>query len=100
MKTSSYRKGYQVEHFCRELLRKNYNALVIRSARSLGPADIVAILPDRREIWLIQVKQAEAPKDVERLQRLFKNLKALEGEYAVKPKLFMKVGGRYRFIDL
>jgi hypothetical protein len=48
MKTSPYRKGYQVEHFCRELLREKYNALVIRSSRSLGPADIIAIMPDKK----------------------------------------------------
>jgi len=100
MKTSAYKKGYQVEHFCRELLKKRYNALVIRSARSLGPADIVAIMPDRREIWLIQVKQAEAPNDLAKLRMIFKNLKALEGEYTVKPKAFMKVRGRYEFIDI
>jgi len=98
--TSSYKKGYHVEHFCREVLQKIFNALVVRSARSLGPADIVAILPGSREIWLVQVKQAEAPRDTEKLKKLFKDLKALEGEYTVKAKAFMKVGGRYRFIDL
>jgi hypothetical protein len=100
MKTPPYKRGYQVEHYCRELLRKDHNALVIRSSRSLGPADIIAIMPDRGEIWLIQVKQMDAPKNPEKLAEMFKDLKKLEGEYKVKPKAFMRVKGKYQFIDI
>ena len=99
MKTTPYKKGYQVEHFCREKLRE-MGALVIRSSRSLGPADIIAIFPENKEIWLIQVKQEDAPEDQSRLAERFKDLKALEGEYKVKPKAFMKVKGKYQFIDI
>jgi Holliday junction resolvase len=98
-KTTPYRKGYQVEHFCREKLRE-MGALVIRSSRSLGPADIIAIMPNRGEIWLIQVKQMDAPKNQEKLAEMFKDLKKLEGTYKVKPKAFMRVKGKYQFIDI
>jgi len=94
-----YRYGYLVETRCRELLRKG-GALVIRSSRSIGPADIVAIWPDKKEVWLVQVKKMDVPDDVKKLRREFKDLVSLAGTYKVKPYLFAKKGGRYTFIPL
>ena len=45
---SKYAKGYKVEHSCREKLRE-VGAIVVRSAASKGPADLVAIFPEKRE---------------------------------------------------
>ena len=96
-----YQYGYIVEHECRRRLREKYGAkYVVRSSRSLGPADIIAIFPDRREIWLIQVKKEEAPKDLSKLQQRFKELVQLGGEYRVIPYAFMKLKGKYTFIPL
>jgi len=94
-----YRHGYIVETRCRNILRKD-GAVVIRSSRSLGPADLVAIWPDKNEIWLIQVKKMEAPDDTEKLRKKFKELCSLAGTYKVKPYLFAKRKGRYTFIPL
>lgn len=98
-RSSPYRYGYLVEHRCRELLRK-MGATVFRSAASKGAADLIAIFPEQHEIWLVQVKKAEAPKKPETLQRRFKDLKALAGNYTVKAILFAKKGGRYKFIEV
>ena len=96
-----YRYGYVVEHECRKRLKQKYGAkYVVRSSRSLGPADLIAIFPDRREIWLIQVKKEEAPKSPETLKRRLKELVELSGEYRVIPYAFMKVKGRYSLIRL
>lgn len=90
-----------VEHECRKRLKQKYGAkYVVRSSRSLGPADLIAIFPDRREIWLIQVKKEEAPKSPETLKRRLKELVELSGEYRVIPYAFMKVKGRYSLIRL
>jgi len=96
-----YQYGYIVEHECRKRLKQKYGAkYVIRSSRSLGPADLIAIFPERREIWLIQVKKEQAPKDLSKLQQRFKTLVELGGEYQVIPYAFMKVKGKYNLIKL
>jgi len=96
-----YRYGYLVEHECRRRLREKLAAkYVIRSSRSLGPADLIAVFPEKREIWLIQVKKAEAPEGAKALRRMFKELISLSGKYRVIPYAFMKVKGRYTFINL
>jgi len=97
--SKQYKYGYLVEHRCREILRGK-GAIVIRSAGSKGLADLVAIFPDRKEIWLVQVKKAEAPNDTSKLKEKFRDLASLSGTYTCKPLLYMKVKGKYEFIDL
>jgi len=94
-----YKYGYLVECRCRQLLSED-GAVVIRSSRSLGPADIIAIWPDKKEIWLVQAKKMDAPDDIEKLRKKFKDLVSLAGTYKVKPYLFAKKKGRYTFIPL
>ena len=96
-----YRKGYIVELRCKELLKEFGAAHVIRSSRSLTPADLVAIFPDRGEIWLVQVKAGrEAPRDISKLKKEFKELAKLKGTYQVKTLVFMKKEGRYCFFEI
>lgn len=97
--SKQYRHGYEVESRCRELLRER-GAVVVRSAGSKGLADLVAIFPEKKEIWLVQVKKAEAPRDLSKLKEKFRGLASLSGTYTCKPVLFMKVGGKYSFIPL
>jgi len=97
----TYRKGYVVELRCKELLKNAGATHVIRSSRSLTPADLVAIFGDRREIWLVQVKAGrEAPKDVLKLREEFSELAKLKGTFEVKTFVFMKKEGKYTFIEI
>jgi len=96
---SAYRYGYLVEHRCRELLKQK-GAYVIRSSRSLGVADLIALFPDQNEIWLVQCKKAEAPKDLSKLHKKFQDLYILAGTYRVRPFVFIKKEGRYTFIEV
>jgi len=98
---SKYKTGYFIELKAKDELLKQGAAIVVRSARSLSPADLIAIFPDRREIWLVQCKKEEAPKDTSKLQQRFKELKALEGTYTCKAVAYMKKDGRkYQFIGV
>jgi Holliday junction resolvase len=96
---TSYGKGYRVEREARGKLRQ-LGAVVFRSAGSHGIADLVALNPQLREVWLVQVKKAEAPKRESTLKRRFKALKELEGTYRVKACVYMKREGKYRFIEI
>lgn len=73
--------------------------LVMRSARSRGPADLIAVFPGRQEIWLVQVK-AEDVRSARDLAERFKDLKSLEGDYRLMPVLFAKLRGQYQFLFL
>uniref|UniRef100_A0A7J3JQU3 Holliday junction resolvase n=1 Tax=Ignisphaera aggregans TaxID=334771 RepID=A0A7J3JQU3_9CREN len=94
-----YKYGYLVELRAKEKLEQLGAKIVIRSSRSLTPADLVALFPDRREIWLIQVKKMEV-KDTSKLKEKFSELATLSGTYTVVPCLFAKNRGRYEFIKL
>jgi len=98
---SKYKTGYFIELKAKDELLKNGATIVVRSARSLTPADLIAIFPDRKEIWLVQCKaKQQAPKRKSTLQRLFKNLKSLEGTYTCKAVAYMKQGKKYTFIEV
>jgi len=98
---SQYKAGYLVELKAKDELLKLGAAIVVRSARSLTPADLIAIFPDRKEIWLVQCKaKQQAPKNKKTLQRRFKELKALEGTYTCKAVAYMKQGKKYAFIEV
>ena len=96
---SSYKAGYRIELKAKDRLKK-MGFTVIRSARSLTEADLVAIQPKKREIWLIQCKKQEAPKDPKKLAEKYGDLKKLEGTYVVKTYIYAKRRGRYQFIEV
>jgi len=97
---SRYRSGYLVELKARDELIKQGAKIVVRSARSLSPTDLVAIFPDKKEIWLVQCKKEEAPENLETLQNRFRELKSFEGTYNCKAYVYMKKHGKYEFIEV
>jgi hypothetical protein len=97
---SKYRSGYLIELKAKDELLKQGAAIVVRSAKSLSPADLIAMFPDQKEIWLVQCKKEEAPKDLTRLTERFKDLKALEGTYTCKAYAYMKKEGKYQFLEV
>jgi len=101
IRLSSYKSGYLVELKARdELLRKGAK-IVVRSSRSLTPIDLIALFPEKKEIWVVQVKgKQSAPKNIDVLKEKFKELKDLEGNYICRAFLYMKVGRKYNFIPL
>lgn len=97
--TPAYKRGYIIERKCFEKLKQmGFN--VYRSAGSHGLADLIAINKNTHEIWLIQVKKDEAPKNLEKLKEKFTDLKSFDSQYNLKTFLFIKVEGRYNFIKL
>lgn len=96
---SAYKRGYAVERYCAEKLRQ-MGFYVYRSAGSRGLADIIAINPKDNEIWLIQVKKEDAPRDLDKLRERFSGLKNLDGQYSLKSFIFIKVKNRYDFVKL
>lgn len=98
---TSYYRGYMVEWECKQKLQKKGAKLVVRSAGSRTPSDLIAFFPERNEIWLIQVKIGKGmPKKEETVRRRFKDLIELKGDYKVKPYVFTKKDKRYEFIEL
>jgi hypothetical protein len=101
MPNPSYKSGYLVELKARDELKKLGATHVVRSSRSLTPVDLIAIFPDRKQIWLVQCKaKQEAPKDIGKLSKRFENLVDLSGQYTVCPLVYMKKNGKYQFIEV
>jgi len=98
--TSRYKAGYVIELKAKEDLLKQGAELVVRSSRSLTPIDLIAIYPEKNEIWLIQCKKQEAPKNPAAITERYSALKKLKGTYICKTYLYAKKGGRYRFIEV
>jgi Holliday junction resolvase len=79
---SPYRKGVRYEYYVKQLLEeKGY--LVVRTAGSHGPFDLVAIDKEKREILLVQVtKKKSIPSELK------KELASLAGTYTVKSLVY------------
>jgi len=98
---SSYRRGYWIELKAKDRLKKLGAKIVVRSAQSRTPIDLIAIFPDRKEIWLVQCKaKREAPKNLNKLRKEFQHLTELGGTYTVHPIIYMKKEGKYQFMEL
>ena len=83
MPRSTYRKGARYEYYVKQKLEeKGY--LVVRTAGSHGPFDLIAIDTQKREILLVQVKKSKYIPNKEK-----EALAALAGDYRVKPLLYM-----------
>jgi Holliday junction resolvase-like predicted endonuclease len=96
-----YKYGHKIELKAKDELIKKGATIVVRSARSLTPIDLIAFFPDRKEIWLIQCKaKKQAPKHKTTLQRRLKDLKTLEGTYTCKAIAYMKQDNKYTFIEV
>jgi len=99
LKHPSYAYAKQVEYEARNRLLQEGASLVVRSAGSRSPADLIAIFPKKGEIWLVQVK-AQDVEEMGDLRTKFWALKSLEGMYELKAALFAKQKGRYQFLLL
>ncbi|MCC6051572.1 MAG: hypothetical protein LM580_12740 [Thermofilum sp.] len=90
MPRSPYKRGARYEYYVKQLLEeKGY--LVVRTAGSHGPFDLIAVDKEKREILLVQVtKRKHLPAELKR------ELASLAGTYAVKPVVY-QLG---RWIDL
>jgi len=97
---TKYRSGYLVELKAKDELLKQGAKIVVRSSRSLSPADLIAIFPDKKEIWLIQCKKEQAPKDPIKLKEKLIQLLALTGNYTCKAYAYMKKDKKYQFIEV
>jgi len=95
-----YRKGYVVELKAKEQLSRLGATLIIRSAGSKSPADLIAVFPQTREIWFVQVKSGLMPKSLEALKRRFQILSELRGDYTCKGVVYLKRGGHYEFVEV
>ena len=86
----SYVKGRAKEHYVIEKLKRLGADLIIRSSRSLGPADLVAVFLEKREIWFIQVKYAKEGVNIEKLREKYKELEALRGQFTCKSGFYAR----------
>lgn len=97
---SAYKKGRRVEHYIKSLLKELGAVYIIRSAGSRGLADLVAIFPLKKEIWLIQVKGGKNTPSLSFLREKYKGLRELEGVYILRSKIAVKKGNRYIIVDI
>jgi len=84
-------KGRRRENYIKQKLKEKGFDLVVRSAGSKGPADLIAISLKKREIWFIQVKgpgDTASPSELEELAQL-------EGTFKVRALVIYKAGMRY-----
>jgi Holliday junction resolvase len=79
---SPYRKGARYEYYVKQKLEeKGY--LVVRTAGSHGPFDLIALDIEKREILLVQVtKRKSLPTELKR------KLASLAGTYVVRPIVY------------
>ena len=75
---------------------RNQGYIVIRSAGSKTPIDLVAISPVKREILLIQVKTGKSRLSPEERDVL----RALNGTYEVRAMATVREGRRLRLVEV
>lgn len=85
-----YTRGRSAEYYVRNKLEKLGAALVIRSAGSHSPADLISIFPDRGEIWLVQVKQSKRGVSIFKTNLEYAEYKTLEGAYKLRFGIFYR----------
>lgn len=81
---ATYGKGRRAEYYVRDKLEKMGATLVIRSAGSHSPADLIAIFPEKKEIWLVQVKAHSKRSSIFQDNLEYAEYKTLEGIYQLK----------------
>ena len=99
-KPRPYLYGRAVEYEAKRRLIEHGAKIVVRSSRSLTPVDLIAVFPDKKEIWLVQVKKAELEEQKYIAKKVEEQLSSLAGIYIALPYLFIKVKGRYTFLKL
>jgi len=103
-KLTPYEKGRVLEYYCRKVLEHRGADHVVRTARSRGVFDLIAIFTDKREIWLVQVKKSKTSTTKDRIRVGYGRLSKLGGLFRVIPCVYTmtQVGGkdRYEFVKL
>jgi len=88
-----YKRGYRAERELRERLSA-LGFFCVRAAGSRGPIDLVAISPQGKEVWLIQVKKTRQVKQRRAWQReaeqYFQDVKA----WVTQPQIFFVLAVR------
>jgi len=95
MPSKAYEKGRRAEYRVRYVLQ-GQGYIVIRSAGSKSPIDLVAINPSTKRILLIQVKSGKSrlrPEEREVLRNL-------RGSYEVVPMTTVREGGRLKLVEV
>jgi len=93
--STPYTRGRRVEWRVGEVLREE-GYIVVRSARSLTPIDLVAIHPVRKVILLIQVKSGRSKLRREEVEAL----RSLRGTYEVKPMTTVREGRKLKLVEV
>lgn len=91
----SYRKGRSAEQYIKKKSLEEGATLVIRSAKSKGPVDLVSIDSEKKVIELIQVKRGKQTPTLVYLESKYAHLLKLRGEYTVVVSFVVKKGCRY-----
>jgi len=95
MPSKAYDKGRRAEYKVRYVLQ-GQGYIVVRSAGSKSPIDLVAINPSTKRILLIQVKSGKSrlrPEEREVLRNL-------RGSYEVVPMTTVREGGRLKLVEV
>lgn len=87
---NAYQRGRTAEYLIINKLKNKGAELVIRSAGSHRDADIVAIFPNMKEIWLVQVKQSKRGVSLQSLQKEYEKFLSIKGTYNVKSGFYYK----------
>jgi len=95
MPSKAYEKGRRAEYKVRYVLQ-GQGYIVIRSAGSRTPIDLVAINPTKHEILLIQVKTGKSRLSPEEREVL----RILNGTYEVKAMATVREGRRLRLVEV
>lgn len=82
--SSQYLKGRKAEYFAKRVLKDLGAEIVVRSAGSKSPYDLIAIFPKIKEIWFVQVKS----RTIENPQGKFSIRENQIGYFTVKEVLF------------
>lgn len=91
-----YGRGRRAEYWTINRLKKLGATLVIRSAGSHKAADIVAFFPDKKEVWLCQVKTSKKGVNIEQVTKDYPEFAKLEGNYRVRTGFFYKGKASWR----
>lgn len=97
---STYEKGRRAEHYVKRLLNLMGAKLVVRSAGSRGPIDLVAFFPEQGEVWLVQVKKERKHVTKAERQVLEELQRALDAPYVLRVFIATKISGKYEFIPV
>jgi len=96
MARTRYAIGRSAEYYIIGKLQSAGANLILRSAGSHGPADLVAFFPASRQILLIQVKTSKKGVRLNKVRNNFVALTKFEGTWTVKAGYFIRAKEGWR----